>query len=75
MDQHIGGRVRERRVERGLTVEQLAAAAGLDAAALGAYENGEVRIPGKDLFAFAKALRYPVQDLFETLRAALRGGI
>jgi transcriptional regulator with XRE-family HTH domain len=47
MDQHIGERVRERRVERGLTVEQLAGAGELDPAALDAYEKGEGRIPGK----------------------------
>jgi transcriptional regulator with XRE-family HTH domain len=59
----LGGRIRARRTERGLTQEELAHRAGLDYSYVNQIENGR-RNPSLDAIArIARALGVPVRDL------------
>jgi transcriptional regulator with XRE-family HTH domain len=64
----IGRRVAERRIERELTQEQLAEAAGISRQMVSLIERG-VKTPGwLTAYALAIALRCEVFDLLPTLR-------
>lgn len=58
-------RLRVARERRGLTVGQLAAAAGRDVRTVRRYQAGEVVPPTTVLCAFAAVLLVPIGDLFE----------
>lgn len=62
--QELGHRIATLRRERGLSQDQLAAAAGLERRSIQRYEN-EVRDPqSADLFLIANALGVHVSELF-----------
>ena len=56
-------RVKDLRISRGLTVEQLASLAGLSKSYLSEIENGKKQINGRRLEALAAALRVSPVDL------------
>jgi XRE family aerobic/anaerobic benzoate catabolism transcriptional regulator len=61
----VGTRVRERRKGRGLTMKQLAKAAGLSERFVGELENGRANISVMNLAEVALALEVPVARLLE----------
>jgi transcriptional regulator with XRE-family HTH domain len=64
-DDHVafGQALRALRKRSGLTQQQLADAAGLDRAYLGAIERGEANPSLSNLLSLAKTLRVPLRDL------------
>ncbi|MGC5780832.1 helix-turn-helix domain-containing protein [Methylobacterium sp. NFXW15] len=60
----IGWNLRRLRVERGLSQERLAFAAGIDRAYAGRVERGSENVTVTTLEAMAKALAVPIADLF-----------
>ncbi len=59
----IGWNLRRLRVERGLSQERLALAAGIDRAYVGRVERGSENVTITTLEAMAQALTVPVADL------------
>lgn len=59
----VGWNLRRLRVERGLSQERLALAAGIDRAYVGRVERGSENVTITTLEAMAKALGVPVADL------------
>lgn len=64
----LGDRLRERRVERGLTQEQLAETCGLHRTFIGSVERGERNISILNLRLIARILRLPMTELFAVER-------
>lgn len=61
----IGWNVRSLRVERGLSQERLALAAGIDRSYVGRVERGSENVTVSTLEALAAVLEVPVARLFE----------
>ncbi|MGW1158413.1 helix-turn-helix domain-containing protein [Streptomyces sp. NPDC002513] len=59
----LADRIREARIGRGLSQEQLAHAAGLAPRTVGAVESGRVGTSTDSLYAIAWALDVPLADL------------
>lgn len=70
MDVKLGGRVRARRIEIGMSQESLADHLGVTFQQVQKYEKGANRISASRLFDIAKALDIPVCDFFEGLAGA-----
>jgi len=64
-DQHVGARMRARRLMLGMTLEKLAEALGLTYQQVQKYEKGANRIGASRLQAIAQALQVPVSFFFE----------
>jgi transcriptional regulator with XRE-family HTH domain len=64
-DDHVGARVRERRITLGLTQSQLAALVGVTYQQLHKYERGINRVSAGRLFEIARALSIPVGYFYE----------
>jgi transcriptional regulator with XRE-family HTH domain len=62
----LGFRVRERRVARNWTQEELARRCGLHRTYIGSVERGERNVSALNLLRLAKCLRISVSDLFST---------
>ena len=60
----VGHRVRRMRLERGLSLKDLAEQSGIDFSGLARRERGERTWTETDLQAVAKALGVPVAELF-----------
>lgn len=58
-------RVRELRLERGLSQDELADAAGLHRTYIGTVERGEQSIGVDNVEKIAKALKVPITELFK----------
>jgi transcriptional regulator with XRE-family HTH domain len=67
IDFHVGVRLRERRVELGLSQEQLAGRIGMTFQQVQKYEKGINRIGASRLWETAAALQVPVGYFFEGL--------
>jgi transcriptional regulator with XRE-family HTH domain len=65
IDQHVGARVCARRRALGLTLQQLAVAAGTTLQQIHKYEVGESRMSPARLWLLAKALGVDVNYLFD----------
>lgn len=65
IDLHVGARVRTRRKFMGLSQETLATALGLTFQQVQKYERGSNRISASKLYEIAKALKVPVDYLFD----------
>jgi len=65
VDVHVGARVREKRFQARLTVAVLASRAGVGAAQLLRYENGQERIPAQILVKLCRTLDMPVSHVFD----------
>jgi transcriptional regulator with XRE-family HTH domain len=66
--QHVGFRIRELRISRGLTQAQLAESCNLHRTFIGSVERGERNIAILNLRVIAKTLRVPLADLFDDKR-------
>lgn len=67
----IGKRLRGIRAERGLTLQQVAAASGLTRAFLSQLERGETSASVSSLYRICAALGVGLQDLFEPPQSSL----
>jgi transcriptional regulator with XRE-family HTH domain len=67
----IGKRLRGIRAERGLTLQQVAAASGLTRAFLSQLERGETSASVSSLYRICAALGVELQDLFEPPQSSL----
>jgi transcriptional regulator with XRE-family HTH domain len=67
IDRHVGGLLRLRRAQVGLTQSELADKVGLSFQGLQKYETGENRISASRLYQFAQILDVPPAYFFEGL--------
>ena len=67
VDIHVAMRVRQRRIELGLTQPELAGELGITFQNLYKYEKGKNRISAGRLYGLSKALGVPVTFFFEGL--------
>ncbi|GBD40879.1 hypothetical protein HRbin39_00251 [bacterium HR39] len=65
MEEHIGDRIRRRRVELGVTQEELAETLGVSYQQIQKYEAGTNRISAVYLHRIARRLGVPVEWFFE----------
>ena len=72
-DIHVGRRVRERRVQRGLSLAEVAAALGISTQQVRKYEAGRNGIPAARLPALAECLGVTLCWLFEELQMQRAG--
>lgn len=63
----IGSRIRSRRIQLGLTQEEVAGLAGIDRKHIGSIETGKAEPGTSTLFKIASALRIPASELVEGL--------
>lgn len=69
-DVHIGLKIRERRIARGLSQAALAERLGITFQQVQKYESGANRVGGSRLWELSKALAVPVAYFFEGLEEA-----
>jgi transcriptional regulator with XRE-family HTH domain len=67
IDQHVGGQLRLRRAQAGMTQTELGAKVGLSFQAVQKYETGENRISASRLYQLARILDVPLAYFFEGL--------
>jgi len=65
IDDHVGGRIRERRIMLGLTQQQFAEMIGVTYQQAHKYERGINRVSAGRLFEIAHALSAPITYFFE----------
>src|SRR6202011_3479100 len=65
IDDHVGGRIRERRMMLGLTQKQLAEMIGVTYQQAHKYERGMNRVSAGRLFKIGRVLNVPVGYFFE----------
>jgi transcriptional regulator with XRE-family HTH domain len=64
-DNHVGGRIRERRIMLGLTQQRLAEMIGVSCQQAHKYERGINRVSAGRLFEIASALSAPITYFYE----------
>jgi transcriptional regulator with XRE-family HTH domain len=67
IDDHVGGRIRERRIMLGLTQQQLAQMIGVTYQQAHKYERGINRVSAGRLFEIARVLNAPVAYFYDGL--------
>ena len=67
IDQHVGGQLRLRRAQAGMTQTELGAKVGLSFQAVQKYETGENRISASRLYQLARILEVPMSYFFDGL--------
>ncbi|MCF8534076.1 MAG: helix-turn-helix domain-containing protein [Reyranella sp.] len=72
VDIHVGGRLRQRRVDRDMSQEKLGNAVGLTFQQIQKYERGTNRISASRLYEFAGKLGVDVGYFFAEMPAVLR---
>jgi len=65
IDNHVGGRIRDRRIMLGLTQQQLAEVIGVTYQQAHKYERGINRVSAGRLFDIARALSAPITYFYE----------
>jgi len=75
IDQHVGNRVRMRRMFLGMSQEKLGEALGLTFQQVQKYEKGTNRIGASRLHEIARVLGVPVQYFYEDAPSAHAGAI
>ena len=65
IDDHVGGRIRERRIMLGLTQQQLAEMIGVTYQQAHKYERGINRVSAGRLFEIAHALSMPITYFYD----------
>jgi transcriptional regulator with XRE-family HTH domain len=71
IDRLVGVRVRDRRVQLGMSQEMLARKLGLSFQQIQKYEKGTNRISAGRLFVIAKALTIPIANFFDEVVGAV----
>ena len=72
IDRHVGGRIRARRQNLGVSRTELASALGVSAQQMQKYESGMSTITASGLYRVATRLGVPPSFFFEELTAAAR---
>ena len=70
VDNHVGGRIRERRIMLGLTQQQFAEMIGVTYQQAHEYERGINRVSAGRLFEIASALGAPITYFYEGIGQA-----
>jgi transcriptional regulator with XRE-family HTH domain len=73
VDQHVGRRVRARRLALGLSQSAVAQSIGITGQQYQKYERGENRISASRLFDLATCLKTPISHFFEEMDDQTRG--
>lgn len=73
VDTHIGRRLRHRRLEIGMSQEQLAESLGVTFQQIQKYEKGVNRVAASRLYDITKALEVEITYFFEGLPKSKRG--
>ena len=73
IDDHVGGRIRERRIMLGLTQQQLAEMIGVTYQQAHKYERGINRVSAGRLFEIARALSAPITIFMKVSGKKVRG--
>ena len=63
----FGAKIRNIRIERGLSQEKLAFLAGLHRTYIGAIERGERNVSSRNIEKIAKTLKVDLEELFRNL--------
>jgi transcriptional regulator with XRE-family HTH domain len=61
---HVGTRLREIRVDKGLTIEKLALESGIDYTQISRIELGKINTSIYQIYIITKKLDVPMKDLF-----------
>lgn len=69
IDLYLAKRLRQIRIEAGMSQEELSDLAGLTFQQIQKYEVGKNRIPASRLFEFSQILQRPLADFFEKIKA------
>ena len=64
VDQHVGRRIRGKRRALGFEVDDLAAALGVEAGRIEAYERGTNRVPSEHLIRLGEIMEVPISYFF-----------
>lgn len=72
--QQLGDRIRERRLARGLTQQQLGDLCALHRTFIGSVERGERNLSILNVRVIARVLRVPLQELFTETPTRRRPG-
>jgi len=72
VDAYVGGRLRERRILKGLSQTALAETVGLTFQQIQKYERGTDRISASRLYQFSRVLGLPVSHFFDGLTGKVR---
>lgn len=67
----LGTTLRELRLQRGLTIDQLAAASGIDSSNVRSYENGRAMMNVKTLVRLAETLQAEPGELLTGITSAM----
>ena len=71
IDKHVGGQLRLRRAQIGMTQSDLGGKLGLSFQAVQKYETGENRISASRLYQLSRVLEVPLAYFFEGLEGAV----
>lgn len=69
IDLYLAKKLRQIRIEAGMSQEELSDLAGLTFQQIQKYESGKNRIPASRLFEFSQILQRPLADFFEKIKA------
>lgn len=61
---HVGTKIREIRVDKGLTIEKLALESGIDYTQISRIELGKINTSIYQIYVITKKLEVPMKDLF-----------
>lgn len=61
---HVGTRIREIRVDKGLTIEKLALESGIDYTQISRIELGKINTSIYQIYIITKKLDVPMKDIF-----------
>lgn len=70
VDQHVGAKIKELRVQRGITQDALASVLGISFQQIQKYEKGSNRVSAGRLYQIAGHLDAPLLDFFPNDAAA-----
>ena len=73
IDVHVGGRLRRRRQETGMTQTDLGDAVNVTFQQVQKYERGANRVSASRLYVFAQKLGVPISYFFEDVPEEIRG--
>ena len=69
IDLFLAKKLRQIRIETGMSQEELGDLAGLTFQQIQKYESGKNRVPAARLFEFSQILKRPLSDFFEKIQA------
>lgn len=61
---HVGTKIREIRVDKGLTIEKLALESGIDYTQISRIELGKINTSIYQIYVITKKLEVPMKDIF-----------